>query len=91
MYTFITEGNHESKKTKGINKNAVADELKFEDYKNILFNRSCMRHETNRIQSKVHNPGSSRINKTYLSPNGDKKYILKDGHSRLSHFHKSSQ
>ena len=28
MYTFITENNHESTKVKGINKNAVDDELK---------------------------------------------------------------
>ena len=28
VYTFITEGHHESKKAKGINKNVVYDELK---------------------------------------------------------------
>ena len=39
MYTFITEDNHESKKAKGI----IDDELKYEDYKNALFNRSYMR------------------------------------------------
>ena len=32
-YTFITEDNHESKRAKDINKNVVADELKYEDYK----------------------------------------------------------
>ena len=37
MYTFITENNHESKKARGINKNDVDDELKYEDYKNVLF------------------------------------------------------
>ena len=52
MYTFITESNHESKKEKDINKNAVNDKLNCEDYKNVLFNRSFMRHETNRTQSK---------------------------------------
>ena len=39
MYTFITEDNHESKKAKGI----IDDELKYEDYKNALFNRSYIR------------------------------------------------
>ena len=52
MYTFVTESNHESKKEKDINKNAVNDKLNCEDYKNVLFNRSFMRHETNRTQSK---------------------------------------
>ena len=44
MYTFITEANHESKKAKGINKNIVDDELKYEDYKNVLPNRSHIRY-----------------------------------------------
>ena len=38
MYTFIIEDNHESKKAKGIHKN-VDDQIKYEDCKNILFNR----------------------------------------------------
>ena len=42
MYIFITEGNYESKKAKSIIKTAVVDELKYEDYKNVLFNRSYM-------------------------------------------------
>ena len=36
MYAFISEDNHESKKVKGINKNVVNDELKYEDYKNCF-------------------------------------------------------
>ena len=34
MYTFITEGNHKSKKVKGIIKNVVNDKLKYE-YNNL--------------------------------------------------------
>ena len=48
-----------------------------------------MRHEMNRIQSKNHTIKSYRINKFPLSSCNDKKYILKDGYSRLSSFHKS--
>ena len=44
MYTFMTKDNHESKKAKNINKNVVDDELKHEDYKSVLFNRSYIRH-----------------------------------------------
>ena len=53
---LTTEDNHESKKSKAIKKNVVNDELKYEDYKNVLFNRSYTRHEMNRIQSKDHDP-----------------------------------
>ena len=88
IHTFITEDNHESKKANNINKNIFNDELKYEDYKNILFNRSYMRHEMNRIQSKCHNMGSYRINAVSLFSYDDHKYILRDGYSRLSHFHK---
>ena len=35
MCTFVTEDNHEFKKAKGISKNVVDDELKYEDYKNV--------------------------------------------------------
>lgn len=54
MYTFITEHKDESKKVKGINKNVVDGELKYEDYKNVLLNRLYMRHEMNKVQSKHH-------------------------------------
>ena len=37
IYTYITKGNHEYKKTKDICENVVDDELKYEDYKKLLF------------------------------------------------------
>ena len=63
MYTFTTEYDHECKKAKDINKAVVVDELKHEDYKNVLFTRSCMRPEMNIIRSKGHNTGTYRIKK----------------------------
>ena len=47
----------------------------------------------NRSQSskiKDHNIGSYKTNQISLSSCNDKKYILEDGDSRLSHFHKST-
>ena len=44
----------------------------------------------NRTQSKNHNIRSYRIFKISLSSYDDKKYILKDGYGRFSHFHKST-
>ena len=37
------------KKTKVTYKNLVADELKYEDYKNFLLNKSYMRRKMNRL------------------------------------------
>ena len=83
MYTCIKD-EHECKKLEGINHGVVEDEIKFENYKNILFNDATyMNHEMNRIQSKNHNKGNCRINKVSLSCYNDKKYILQDGYSIL--------
>ena len=74
MYTFVTEENHESKKAKGINKDIVGDELKYEDYISNLFNGSYMRHEINSIRNKDHDMGSYTINRnSSLSSYDDKK------------------
>lgn len=44
MQTFKTEDNHKSKRAKSINKHVVNYELKYEDYKIALFNKSYIRH-----------------------------------------------
>ena len=49
-----------------------------------------MRDEMNRIQSINHNIGSHRINKISFPSYDDKKYILKEGCSRFSHFDKTT-
>ena len=68
MYTFKKEDHNESKKAKDINKNVVDDELNHKDCKNVLFNRSYMRHEMIRIQNKDYNIGSYR---SYVSSYDD--------------------
>ena len=73
MHIFITDNNQGSKKAKDINKNVVDNELKYDDYKNFLFNRSCIRHDINRIQGKYYNIRLYRINKIYLFSYDDKK------------------
>ena len=65
----------------------VVDGLKYEDYKNVLIIMSYMWHDLNWIKSTDHNIESRRINKISLSSYDDKRYILKDEYSRLSHFH----
>ena len=72
--TFITEDNNESSKVKNINKNVADGELKYKNYKNVLFNRSYMTHEMKRIQSKDNNIAFSRINKISYLLTKTKKY-----------------
>ena len=55
MYTYKKEDNHKYKKAKGNDKSITEDELKYEDYKNVLFYGTYMRHEMNTIQRKDHN------------------------------------
>ena len=65
----------------------VVDELKYEDYKNVLIIMSYMWHDLNWIKSKDHNIELCRINKISLSSYDDKKNTFKDEYSILSHFH----
>ena len=50
-----------------------------------------MRHEINIIQRKDHNIATYRINNISFPSYNDKKHILEDGNSRLSHFCKSTR
>ena len=45
MYTYVTKDEPESKKGKGVNNSVVADELKYENHKNVFFNATYMNHE----------------------------------------------
>ena len=45
-------------KPKDINKSIIDCEVKYEGYKNVLFNRLYIRHGMNKIQSKDLNIGS---------------------------------
>ena len=83
MYTFITEENDQSKKSKELNNYVVDVELKYEDFKNIFFNNSHMRHEMIRIKSKDYNIANYRISKVSLSRYADRKYMPRNGYSRF--------
>ena len=51
MYTYITKDDPKSKKTNSVNNNVVDDELKYEDYENVVLNGSNVRHEMDRMRS----------------------------------------
>ena len=66
--------NTEHKKAKGVNR-IVAATISYNEYKNVLLNKKCLKHSMNRIQSKDHKMGTYEINKISLSCFDDKIYI----------------
>ena len=79
MYSYTKDNNQEIKTAKGIKKKVIRNNIKHEDYKNILFNKMQMHHKMKTIRSNKHQLGSYEINKVSLSCFDDKRYILKDG------------
>ena len=83
MYSYLVNDNSEHKKAKGVNRNVVAT-ISHNEYKDILFNKNCLRHSMNRIQSKDHRIGTYEINKISLSCFDDKIYIQNNGCDELT-------
>ena len=61
MYWFLVD-NNENKKTKAVNKNAVAT-IGHNEYKDVLSKNECLRHSMNRIQIKDHRIGIMKSTK----------------------------
>ena len=86
MYSYLV-GAQEHKKAKGVKKNVVKNEIKHQNYLDVLNNSRIMHHQMNTIRSELHQINSYHINKVSLSPFDDKRYILKDGVTSLSYGH----
>ena len=63
---------------------------KFNEFKDVLFNKKIIRHKMRRIQSKKNKLGTYEIDKISLSCFDDKRYVLDDGIHTLAYFHKDS-
>ena len=74
----MVDDNSEHKKTKVVNRNAVAT-ITNNKYKDALLNKKSLRHLMNRIQSKDHKIGTYEISKISLSYFDDKIYIQSTG------------
>ena len=57
IYSLLIDDNSERKKAKGVNWNVVVT-LSYNEYKDDLWNKKCLRHSMNRIQSKDHRIGN---------------------------------
>ena len=74
IYLYLVDDNNEHKKTKDVNKNIVAT-IGHNEYKDVLWNKKCLGHSMNGIQSKDHRIGTYEINKVSLSCFDYKIYI----------------
>ena len=74
---------NEHKKAKGVYENVVAT-ISQNEFKGALLNNKCLRHSTNRIQSKGHRIGTYEINKISLSCFDDKIYIQNNVNNGLA-------
>ena len=74
VYSYLVDNNSEHKKAKGVNRNIVAT-ISYNEYKDVLLNKKCLRHSMNRIQSKDRKIGTYEINKISLFCFDDKTYI----------------
>ena len=77
----------EEKKCKGIKKNVIKKNIKFEDYKECLFSRREQMRIMNVIRSYNYELFSEEVNKIALCANDDKRIILPDGIHTLAFGH----
>jgi len=70
LYSFKTVDEEEKKTCKGIKKSVVRNKLRFNDFKNCLFDMREVMRECNTLRSYHH------VHKVALSAFDDKKYLV---------------
>ena len=78
-YSFRMNDLNEIKKLKGIGKTTIEKDIKFDDYKNCLFNKEKQLNRMYTMNSENHNMYINEVNKISMSPFDDKRYILDNG------------
>ena len=87
MYSYIKSNEIGGKTAEGIKKNVIKNNIKHEDYKNVLLNNEQLHHKMKTIRSQKHQLGSYEINKVSLSCFNDKHYIHDNGTSSYAYGH----
>ena len=75
LYSYVKDNEKGGRTAKGIKKNVIKNNIKYEDFKNTLINNEQMHHKMKTIRSQRHQLGSYEINKVLLSCFDDKCYI----------------
>ena len=82
MYSIKNIDDKEFNTAKGVN---IA--TKFNEFKDVLFNKKIIRHKMKRIQAKKHKIGTYEIDKISLSYFDDKRFVWNDEIHTLAYFH----
>ncbi|CAG2200881.1 unnamed protein product [Mytilus edulis] len=78
-YSFTLTDLSEEKKLKGIGKTTINKDIKFDDYKDCLFNNKTKMNKMCTMNSSKHKMFVNEVNKISMSPFDDKRYILDNG------------
>ena len=87
MYSYIKSDEKGGKIAKGVKKNVIRNNIKHEDYKNVLLNNKQLHHKMKTIRSQKHQLGSYEINKVSLSCFDDKHHFQDNGISSYAYGH----
>ena len=83
MYSLTSVDDEEVTKAKGLN-----EKIRHKEFVDVLFNNKVVRHNIERIQSKLHRIKTYDVCKISMSCFHDKGYVLDDGVNTLAYFHK---
>ena len=78
-YSFTLSDLSEVKKLKGIGKSTINKDVRFDDYKDCLFNSRTKMNKMYTLNSDKHEMYVNEVNKISMSPFDDKRYILDNG------------
>ncbi|CAC5415941.1 unnamed protein product [Mytilus coruscus] len=79
-FTFVDLNQiKEEKKLKGIGKTTITKDIKFDDYKDCLFNNKTKMNKCIQMNSKKHEMFVNEVNKISTNPFDDKRYIKDNG------------
>ena len=87
MYSYMKDNQKGGKTAKGIKKNIIKNDIKHENYKEVLFNNKQMHHTMKTIRSNNYQLGSYELNKVSLSCFDDKRYIHDNGVTSYAYGH----
>ena len=87
MYSYIKNDEIDGKTAKGIKKNIIKNNIKHEDYENVLLNEKQLGHKMKTLRSNRHQLGSYEINKVSLSCFDDKHYLHENGITSYAYGH----
>ena len=89
LYATKMNNLEESKKCKGIKKTVVKNNINFENYKDVLFNRTSQMRKMNVFRSYGHEIYTEEVKKVALSGEDDKRIVLENRIRTLAYGHYS--